>query len=487
MKTTYAYKLFLLIGLTLFCLNNTFGQLDTIAQFSRVNSAQSKYVRSYLLSSNEILVESININKANTTFEKFDANFNVIDTLELPSHPGATKLSANNGPFIYTIFFTNDLNYFCYTINKYTFEVTHLEGKLPHEMPSTAIITNGYVCIFMGIKQRVESYAMLDFRTGKFEEIPIQLTDFQKPKIITTTKSSVSLNNEIFLYYNVYIKRKNIPVLLQLNEDGQLKATHKFTTTDPKFQALEADVTYISGDTYLITGQWGEYSKRELETTGKGVYVTRIVNGKADFFKTYKYSEMKNLYNYRSRANNDNSGSKTKLIEGNVDFHNYKLDENNVLITGPLYSKEIITTNNSMLQTTHNYRYYQGLAILFDLDGVLKWSESYTIDFNKIMHYPIDLVNYWNYDDDILIIANSPTSSRKIVINREGEVIEETILQNIAQPKLGFEIPDYPYKVYYWMDDFYITFGSFKFKEPSEEDGKEIEKTKYVMYKLKLE
>lgn len=475
----------MLLSIILSSVKHTYGQLDTIAQFSRVNTSNSKYERSYMISSKEILVESININKSVTIFEKFDGDFNVVNKLELPPHPGTKKLSATNGEFIYKIYFTTDLKYYCYTVNKYTFEVKLLEGKLPKEMPSSSFITNGKVCVFETYNVKVTSYPVLDFRTGKFEEIPIQIPDMVKPKIISTAGSQVFPNNEMFLYYDVYAKGEQTPVLLQLNEDGEIIATHKFSTNDSEFRPHDALITHLSGDTYLITGQWYKSKLRKLDYTGEGVFVAKIENGKTEFFRTYEYADIKNLYNHKSRANNDHSGDKLKLISARVDFNNYKLDSTSILITGPVYEKEVIKTNiNGNIRTTTSYLYYQGITLSFNLKGELQWSESYAIGFNKAIAYPMEFVSYWDLGSDFLLIANTPLSTRTVLMSKEGEVIEEKQIQEIYQRKGNFEVPSYPYKVYKWVGDYFILFGTVENKEAAPE--RINEKTKYVMYKLKV-
>ena len=440
-----------------------------------------------------ILLKTIELNKQASkknevlTYVKYDTAFHKISSTDitLPSKRTARLYHTNNAMH-YDMRYRNSGEYTISAIAAHDLSTHTIHGKMPKSTTVSYMRGIGDYVYILGFTKELPILLIQNIHTGE--------TEFGK--IIPLNKRHFSIfsfeinedTQEVYLFTKDEGKNEKL-VKFYVYKDGKKTNEKIIKSPDSEKQIISAFASQLNDGSYLISGTYGNASKRNDTSTGLFI-MNQTKNGETRFFRFINYLDIYNFTSYLSERKQEQIEKKAeKKAAQNKEYEiNYLMTPHNIIeqngeyvLVGeafyPTYEQRCeYYTSPSGGQTMRCYTEFDGyqythyFMLGFDSEGQTLWSNSAPMN---IAYKPFNIVQFLSINQNNPYVRIIYSSWNNIVLHNynAGKEVSNTTLSFTDENEKLINSSSLTKS---WYENTFISSGAQKIKDKEEREKRKI-------------
>lgn len=402
---------------------------------------------------------------------------------------------------IHSLFKDRKGNYQLVTVNVADKELTEIEGEVLNKTYITEMKVLGEYAYCEAYIKKEPFLFSVNCMTSKQRLIPISLEGIKTKKLSIKSIQVLEESNEVFVYLNVAVSKKQREVyVVRLDDQGKKKSQYHLTQDiDKNLTSLSA--RSVGGGNYIFTGT---YSDKGISTS-QGLFFCKAYNGELDFIEFYNFTDLDNFLTYlperkqkklEKKKKRKNKKGKEFKIDYRIAEHEIQVLDDGYLVLGeayyPTYRTETYTAyvnGNPVMRTRRvfdGYQYTHAVLAKFDNDGKMEWDQTFEMfPASKPFYVKRFIATPENIEDAITMVFASGTRITSKTVNFDGVVVEDKESEQMELENESAEIKWSNSNLSYWYDDYFLAYGFQKIKDKKADKRKDKRRKVYFMTKIK--
>ena len=392
-----------------------------------------------------------------------------------------------------------------YSILQYNIKtggLTQIDGDLEHSIGVQFFeVANGHA-LFAGYYKRKWSLINLEMATGTVNTSELSMEGINPKKLGVTNVQFIEKSQSFYVSICGYVSRKVIKWYL-----NQYDISGNFVNTTPLDEELDkklksTTIAALDKKDILISGTYSTGNG----TASTGLYMTTTVDGALQAANFYNYIDLENFLSYlpeRTQARIEKKKErmadrgKELAISYNMAIHDIIPCGDDYLFLGeayyPTYRTETRTTyvngkpTTTTVQVFDGYQYTHALIAKFNKAGELLWSQCFKMyPFTKPFYVKRFIRVAGQTQNAIKLVFADGNNIYGKEFDFNGVMISDKTSASINGSMENDKVRYGASEIYYWCDNFFLSYGVQRIKNTKDEDVKRKRNVLFVN-KIKFE
>ncbi len=391
------------------------------------------------------------------------------------------------------------LEYTLVSVDASDLSITDVSIKIPKKTSVWDMTILGDKAFFRTYSKKRDFLMSVDWKTGKTNFIPVIIGNYSGKSTRINSIQVLDKTNEVLVYVTILLKKgKTELYVVRFNSEGEKQETWHLTN---KIEQNLIDLTgsNVGAGKYVFTGTFA----RKGTVSSEGVFFCQIDEGKLDFIRFYKYTELKEYFTYMGKRNQEKlekkiakkeKKGKELVITTRIANHEILQIGNEYFFLGehyyPTYRTEtyyttqtvngVTTTTARTRQVFDGFQYTHAILLKFDAKGELKWDRAFEMWPTTKPFYVKRFISAHvenNSSVDMVFINYNKIVSKSIDI--DGTVLKDVQSDNIETGYSGDKSKYTFSNIDYWFDNYFLAFGSQVIKN---KEDKSVQRKRKVFF-----